>query len=119
MKGRISMNQEIIKVTLSQQGDSDFLTFHIKEDDATPEYIVDLSDSAKSQTQLKRVFSRLLTLLVEKDICLVLDIEAGFTRALQKDVSEEYIKDLNSELANVKELMNEQLASENSEDQTV
>ncbi len=109
------MSQEIIKVVLSQQGESDVLTFDIKENEKAQEYFVDLGDSANSQTQLKRIFSRLLTILIEKDIALKLQVEKGFTRALQREVSNEYIQELNEELKKVKELIAEQLADEESE----
>jgi hypothetical protein len=105
------MSQEVIKVTLSQQAESDVLTFDIKEKTSDPEYIVDLSDATKSQAQLKRVFSRLLTLLVDNGITLELVIDEGFARALQKEVCEEYIKSLNTELLSVKEVMTEQLGT--------
>jgi hypothetical protein len=114
-KGKIFMSQEIVKVVLSQQGESDVLTFDIKENEKVQDYFVDLSDSANSQTQLKRIFARLLTLLIEKDIVLKLEVENGFTRTLQREVSREYIQELNDELKKVKELIKEQLADDEQE----
>lgn len=110
MKERTSMKQEIIKVLLVERGESDVLIFSIDKIPREKEYIVDLSSPSESQAQLKRLFSKLLTILMTKDIHLELEIDEKFTRSLQKEVSQAYIDDLNRELEETKQTIKEELS---------
>lgn len=101
MKGRIFMSQKVIDVILTVSADVDVLAFQL--DEKNPDaYTVNLNSSA-SQLELKRVFSKLLQLLLEEDIILQLVVAEGYGKILHKDVCREYIDDLNRELVQVKE----------------
>lgn len=103
-KGRISMKQaekRTINVELTVLGETDVLIFCL--DDEQPEkYVVNLNSSS-SQSEIKEVFSRLLEILITDDIILKLKFSEGYSKVLYKDVSTEYINDLNREILQVKE----------------
>lgn len=95
------MNQKQIEVLLSVIGENDVLNF-ILDEDKPEEYIVNLN-SDTSQAELKRVFSKLLKLMIENDIQLELKIAEGYSRVLYKEVCTEYIDNLNREISSVAE----------------
>lgn len=95
------MNQRQIEVLLSVIGENDVLNF-ILDEEKPEEYIVNLN-SDTSQTELKRVFSKLLKLMIENDIQLELKIAEGYSRLLYKEVCTEYIDNLNREISSVAE----------------
>lgn len=102
------MNPRTINVNLTVMGDVDVLVFHLDEE-KPDEYIVNLN-SASSQSSLKRVFSKLLNILVEENIKLKFIIDKDYKKGLYKDVCTEYIADLNRELMQVKETIQGELA---------
>ena len=101
------MNPRIIDVQLTVSADVDILIFAL-DDEQPNDYTVSLSNST-SQNDLKKVFSKLLQILMEEDITLRLSIAEGYGKILQKEVCQAYIDDLNRELMQVKEIMNAEL----------
>lgn len=95
------VEKKIINVYLKVNGDIDLLVFDLDQD-GLDKYIVNLNSSS-SQEEIKNVFSKLLELLIENDIQLILKIENGYSKGLYKDVCDEYIKELNRELEQVKQ----------------
>jgi hypothetical protein len=93
------MNQ-IIDVLLTVNGEEDVLIFKLDEEHPD-DYVIDLN-SDTNQSQLKKVFSKLLELLLVNDIELKYSVVEGYSKGLYKDVCEEYVHDLNSEIASVK-----------------
>ena len=101
------MSQRVIDVILTVSADVDVLVFSL--DDKQPDdYVVNLNSSA-SQNELKKVFSKLLQLLLEEDIVLKLVIAEGYGKGLYKDVCKEYIDALNRELIQVKDNLKREL----------
>lgn len=96
------MSREKVKVELRQSDGKDLLVFDIKAEDDQNDYLLTLSDSKNSQNELKKIFTRLLEILLEKDIELDLIMDESFKGNLIEDVCKEYLKDLNTELKNVK-----------------
>lgn len=101
MKGKIFMNQKQIEVLLTVVGESDVLNF-ILDQEKPDEYVVNLN-SDTSQSELKKVFSKLLELIIENDVKLVLKIAEGYSKVLYMDVCTVYIDDLNREISSVAE----------------
>lgn len=101
------MNPRIIDVQLTVSADVDILIFAL-DDECPDDYIVSLSSST-SQNELKKVFSKLLQILMEEDVTLRLTIAEGYGKTLQKEVCQAYIEDLNRELQQVKESMKAEL----------
>ena len=99
MSEKISMNQETIEVVLmAADEEKDLLRFNFKNDP------LDVSlNSPLCQNELKAIFVRLLQLQFEKDVCLKFIPAEGYGRRMYIEVCEEYIKDLNRELALTKE----------------
>ena len=95
------MNQKQIEVLLTVVGESDVLNF-ILDQEKPDEYVVNLN-SDTSQSELKKVFSKLLELIIENDVKLVLKIAEGYSKVLYMDVCTVYIDDLNREISNVAE----------------
>ena len=108
MKGRIFMSQRVIDVTLTVSAEVDVLVFGLSDEESDG-YMVNLN-SAVSQNEFKKVFSKLLQLLLEEDLTLKLVIAEGYGKGLYKDVCKEYIDDLNRELAQVKESLKKEIA---------
>lgn len=99
---------QIIDVLLTVNGNEDVLIF--KLDEEHPEdYSIDLN-SDSNQTQIKKVFSKLLELLLSKDIELKYSVAEGYSKGLYKDVCEEYVNDLNTEIVSVKAQLDRQLS---------
>lgn len=95
------MNQMVINVQLTVLGEEDVLIFLI--DKENPEkYVVGLN-SANNQTDIKKVFSKILEILFNNNITLKLEIAEGYSKGLYKDVCGEYINQLQKEISNVKE----------------
>lgn len=95
------MNQNQIEVLLTVVGESDVLNF-ILDQEKPDEYVVNLN-SDTSQSELKKVFSKLLELIIENDVKLVLKIAEGYSKVLYMDVCTVYIDDLNHEISSVAE----------------
>lgn len=95
------MNQKQIEVLLTVVGESDVLNF-ILDQEKPDEYVVNLN-SDTSQSELKKVFSKLLELIIENDAKLVLKIAEGYSKVLYMDVCTVYIDDLNREISSVAE----------------
>ena len=95
------MNQKQIEVLLTVVGESDVLNFRLDQE-KPDEYVVNLN-SDTSQSELKKVFSKLLELIIENDVKLVLKIAEGYSKVLYMDVCTVYIDDLNREISSVAE----------------
>ena len=98
MKEKKSMSQKIIEAELLAKDDVDVLRFFLETDE------VDINlNTSNCQAELKLLFSKLLEELLEND--LVIEFKCGdeYTRGMYIEVCEEYIKDLNKELQDVKE----------------
>ena len=108
MKGKIFMNQKQIEVLLTVVGESDVLNF-ILDQEKPDEYVVNLN-SDTSQSELKKVFSKLLELIIENDVKLVLKIAEGYSKVLYMDVCIVYIDDLNREISNVAESVRKEVS---------
>lgn len=102
------MNPRIIDVHLTVSADVDVLVFAL-DSEHPDDYMVNLSSST-SQNELKKVFSKLLQILMEEDITLRLTVAAGYGKVLQKEVCQAYIEDLNRELLQVKEMIKQEIA---------
>lgn len=102
------MSQRILDVTLADLENADTLIFHLdpEEPDA---YTVNLNN-ATSQIELKKVFTKLLQLLLEEEITLRLIVADGYKQELYQDVCIEYINDLNRELEQVRKNMETELS---------
>ncbi len=99
------MNQKIIDVELkSLEDDTDILEFQY-EDNPLP---VNLNSDA-TQNELKAVFERLLQELMLNDVALHFKYAEAYKRGMFIEVCEEYVKDLNRELKNVKERLLENM----------
>ena len=102
------MNQQTINVVLTASADVDVLAFEL--DANHPEaYAVNLNSST-SQNELKNVFSKLLQMLLDEDLVLNFLVAEGYGKGLYKDVCREYIDDLNRELAQVREMIKQEIA---------
>lgn len=97
MKGKIYMNQKQIKAILYDENDVDYLCFEISEE---CKYPINLN-SDESPKQLKEMFSKLLSELIDSDIEIIFEKSEEYSRRLYIDVCEEYVKDLNRELRSV------------------
>lgn len=99
MSEKTSTNQEIIEVKLFDDNGTDTLLFGIPgEKDGVP---VNLNETS-GQKDLKIVFEKLLERLNTKEIELKLVIDEKYKKGLYKEVCEEYISDLNKEIADVR-----------------
>lgn len=102
------MNQKQIEVLLTVVGESDVLNFILAQE-KPDEYVVNLN-SDTSQSELKKVFSKLLELIIENDVKLVLKIAEGYSKVLYMDVCTVYIDDLNREISNVAESVRKEVS---------
>ena len=101
------MSQIMVDVQLKEIDEKDVLVFIL--DKENPEkYIVNLN-SATSQLELKEVFAALLELVMKENVALQLTIEDGYSKGLYKEVCEEYIRDLNKEIGEVKQNITKQM----------
>lgn len=100
MKGNPSMNQGVIDVELKEVEDKVVLTFQFSPN--APDQAVNL-DEEVGQQELKTTFTTLLRLLISDDLQLKLVIQENFKKQLYIEVIEEYLKDLNSELIDVRQ----------------
>ncbi len=101
---------QAINVELTVSGQIDVLRFII-EPDNPEQYVINLNDDS-NQTELKKVFAKLLELLLEGDVELNFVVASGYTRGLYVEVCKEYIADLNKELSEVKEQLKQSLSNE-------
>lgn len=101
------MSQIAIKVQLTTQGEEDVLVFLL--DESNPEmYVINLN-SDSSQVEIKKIFSKILELLVSNDLLLEFSIAEGYSKGLYKDVCSEYITELQKEISSVKETLLKEL----------
>lgn len=93
------MNQITLNVKLFAEGeDEDILAFCFEEGEGR----INLNSDA-CQAQMKEVFSKLVWLSINNDVELSLVIEKGYARGLYKDVCQEYVRELQREMNNVRE----------------
>ena len=105
MSGEISMNQKAIEVELlAVDEETDLLRF--KFEDAPLD--VNLNSSL-CQNELKAIFVHLLQMLIENDVYLEFNHADDYGRAMYIEVCEEYVKDLNRELASAKEKIRKEM----------
>ena len=105
MSEEISMNQKAIEVVLlAADEETDLLRFKFED---TP---LDVNlNSPLCQNELKTVFVRLLQLIIDNDVYLKFSHADDYGRGLYIEVCEEYVKDLNRELASAKEKIRKEL----------
>lgn len=85
-----------IKVKLRKDGNKDVLEFCL-----TPTHILDLNND--NQDAIKSMFCSLIPLLKADEVQLALEVDEDYDDSeLMKEVAEDYIKDLNSEIDNVR-----------------
>lgn len=104
-EGGIYMNQEnkMINVHLERCDNNDYMVFEFEEKIA-----VCLNEKS-GQSELKTVFSILLTQLIQQPVKLEYQENKEYKVGLYIDVCQEYLKDLNREIANVRKNMPESL----------
>ncbi len=101
----IYMNQEdkIVNVRLEKREKNDYMIFEFEE-----EIVVSLNEES-GQSELKTLFSVLLTELMQKTVKLEYIENNDYKVGLYIDVCQEYIKDLNREISNVRKNIPERL----------
>ena len=99
MKEKISMSREIIEVLLHDDNGTDTLLFEIPGVKAG--IPVNLN-AASGQSDLKKVFEKLIKKLNVNDIELKLKIDEQYKKNLYIEVCNEYISDLNKEIKEVR-----------------
>jgi len=99
------MNQadKIINVHLEKRDKKDYMIFEFHE-----EIVVCLNEES-GQSELKTVFSVLLTELIQNSVKLEYIENKEYKVGLYIDVCQEYVKDLNREISNVRKNMPESL----------
>ena len=99
------MKQETIKVELlAFDPDTDILRFYVSEK------LADINlNSSECQSSLKEIFAILLKSLIHSDLELELSVNEAYKRTMYVEVCTEYIKDLNRELADVKDELRREL----------
>ncbi len=93
------MNREIINVKLVEEDGTDYLVFYFADDDL---FKLNLN-SEESQNELKKLFCKLLSRLIENDLSLEFQENKEYSKKLYIDIFEEYISDLNKEITQVRE----------------
>lgn len=104
MNENTSTKVVVINVELLEKDDKDILHFDLLTDTHPQGIDVDLN-AEDGQNQLVTVFSCLLQKLLINKVTLKLKVESSYSRMLFKEVCDEYIKNLNSELDSVYEQM--------------
>ena len=105
MSGETSMNRKAIEVELLAGDETeDLLRFKFEGNPLD----VNLN-SPLCQNELKAVFVRLLQMIIENDVYLEFNHADDYGRQMYIEVCEEYIKDLNRELASSKELIRKEM----------
>lgn len=103
MKEGIFMNQEIIKVILLEEDESDILRFRMEEE-------IDINlNSPECQASLKRLFTLMLEEALYRKVVIELEIQDGYSRGMYIEVCQEYIKDLNRELREITEIIQKEI----------
>lgn len=92
------MDQTILVVELTVSGETDILVFHFPEEETLS---VNLN-SSESQSDFKKVFSKLLQLILDGEVVLNFEKAEGYSKNLYIDVCKEYIEALNQELVQVR-----------------
>ena len=101
MSEEISMNRKAIDVILlAADEETDLLRFEFEENPLD----VNLN-SPLCQNELKAVFVRLLQMIIENDVYLEFKHADDYGRGLYIEVCEEYVRDLNRELASLRTLL--------------
>lgn len=103
----MSQENKIINVFLKKVEDDDFLVFEIEPNN---ELKISLNTDA-GQTDIRKVFSTLLSLLIEHPITLSYIESPEYASSLYSDVSKEYIEALNRELKQVRKRIPETLTN--------
>lgn len=98
---------QTIDVILTATGNTDTLSFKLDKENPN-KYLINLN-SESDQERIKEVFAKLLEILSDDDVNLVLSITDGYSNGLYKEVASEYINDLNSEIATIREELKEKL----------
>lgn len=97
IQNRALVAAKIIPVQLKDIKNKDILTFIFDGEN------IDVNlNSDTCQVELKKVFSRIVELLIKKNVILKLDIEESYSRVLIKEACTEYIDDVNKEIADVR-----------------
>ncbi len=105
MSEEISMNQKTIDVVLlAGDKETDILRFEFEDNPLD----VNLN-SPLCQNELKTVFVRLLQMIIENDVYLEFNHADDYGRGMYIEVCEEYIRDLNRELASAKEKIHKEM----------
>ena len=99
---------QTIDVELTVNGENDVLVFKI--DDKNPDMYSVCLNNDSNPSELKKVFSKLLEILLVNDIKLNFIVSKGYSRGLYIDVCSEYINELNKEILSVKEQINTALS---------
>lgn len=105
MEGGIYMNQEdkIINVHLEKREIKDYMIFKFEE-----EIVICLNEES-GQSEFKTLFSVLLTELIKNPFKLEYIENKEYKVGLYIDVCQEYVKDLNREISNVRKNIPEKL----------
>lgn len=93
-------------VELKELNDEDVMIFNLDGD--SDKYVIYMNRSS-GQADMKGVFTKLLELLIDKDVTLELKIAEGYSKGLYKEVCSEYISELNREIIQVKASIGELL----------
>lgn len=105
MSEEISMKQKAIDVVLlAADEETDLLRFEFEDNPLD----VNLN-SPLCQNELKAVFVCLLQMIIENDVFLEFKHADDYGRGLYIEVCEEYVKDLNRELASAKEKIRKEM----------
>ena len=99
------MNLETIIVELKSKSENDDILCFIIDNKC---YEINLND-ASCQNSLKMVFSKLLDKTIDNDVEFDFRVEDGFTREMYIEICDEYLKDLERELSEVKEKIRSEL----------
>lgn len=100
----MSQEEKIIKVHLETRNKVDVMVFNFDE-----EKTVSMNDE-NCQTELKSVFSTLLSELIIQPIKLQYEEKSEFKKPLYIDVCTEYVKELNREINTVRKTIPEKIA---------
>lgn len=86
-----------IIVNLVQKEEKHFLEFNI------PEHTLSIDLNSEEQDSLRVLFNRILNIVVNKNIILELVINEDYNNILFKEIANEYIDSLNTELGLIRE----------------
>ena len=101
------MENKLVIVNLREYEGKDVLEFVLNE-----ENIIAIDLNNKDQTGLRKLFYAIINKAIHESFEFDLHIENGYNKNLYIDISKEYIKQLNSELAKIVENVPEELKGE-------